>query len=85
MIILFLVIAGRVRVRGAVKLLCIRLYYLFSGYFMFCGKSKIAGALFYFTGFGCCGLRGGCRLGVPYRQGTGAGRRLFRPLRRAGR
>ena len=26
-------IAGRVRVRGAVKLLCIRLYYLFRGYF----------------------------------------------------
>lgn len=32
-IILFWVIAGRVRVRGAVKLLCIRLYYLFRGYF----------------------------------------------------
>ena len=78
-------IAGRVRVRGAVKLLCVRLYYVFWGYFRFVGKSKIAGALFYFTGFGGCGLRGGCRLGVPYRQGIGGGRRLFRPLRRAGR
>ena len=78
-------IAGLVRVRGAVKLLCIRLYYLFRGYFRFGGKSKIAGALFYFTGFAGCGLRGGCRLGVPYRQGIGVGRRLFRPLRRVGR
>ena len=57
MVILFWVIAGRVRVRGAVKLLCIRLYYLFMGYFSFGGKSKIAWELFYFTGFGCCGLR----------------------------
>ena len=50
-------IAGRVRVRGAVKLLCIRLYYLFRGYFMFGGKGKIAGALFYVTGCVGCGLR----------------------------
>ena len=78
-------IAGRVRARGGVKLLCIRLYYLFRGYFRFVGKSKIAGALFYFTGFGGCGRRGGCRLGVPERQGIGVGRRLFRPLRRSGR
>ena len=78
-------IAGRVRVRGAVKLLCVRLYYVFWGYFRFEAESKIAGTLFYFTGFGGCGLRGVCRLGVPYRQGIGGGRRLFRPLRRAGR
>ena len=78
-------IAGRVRVRGAVKLLCIRLYYLLRGYFRFVGKSKIAGALFYFTGFAGCWLRGGCRLGVPYRQGIGGGRRLFRPWRIVGR
>ena len=52
-------IAGLVRVRGAVKLLCIRLYYLFRGYFRFGGKSKIAGAFFTLRVLGAAGFEEG--------------------------
>ena len=47
-------IAGRVRVRGAVKLLCIRLYYLFRGYF------RRGVVLLY----GFCGLRASRRVQI---------------------
>lgn len=55
-------IAGRVRVRGAVKLLCIRLCYLFRGYFRFVGKSKIAGGVILLYWF--CGLRASRRVQI---------------------
>ena len=48
--------------RGAVKLLCIRLYYLFSGYFRFVGKSKIAGGVILL--YGLWGLRASRRVQI---------------------